>query len=64
MMRPVSRRAASAFDGRAKGSLSRGFDLTAVDRSIGEVKKTVHLPYPNFSGTPATGGRAISAMLQ
>jgi alcohol dehydrogenase (cytochrome c) len=34
-------------------------NLTAVDPFTGEVKKNVHLPYPNFSGTLATGGGLI-----
>jgi alcohol dehydrogenase (cytochrome c) len=33
--------------------------LTAVDPLTGEVRKTVHLRYPNFSGTLATGGRLV-----
>jgi alcohol dehydrogenase (cytochrome c) len=34
-------------------------NLTAVDPFTGEVKKNVHLPYPNFSGTLATGGGLV-----
>ena len=34
-------------------------NLTAVDPLTGEVKKSVHLRYPNYSGTLATGGRLI-----
>ena len=34
-------------------------DLTAVDPATGEVKKTLHLPYPNYSGTLATAGGLI-----
>src|SRR5258707_12591766 len=31
-------------------------NLTAADPLTGEVKKSVHLRYPNYSGTLATGG--------
>jgi alcohol dehydrogenase (cytochrome c) len=34
-------------------------NLTAVDPLTGEIKKTVHLRYPNYSGTLATGGGLI-----
>jgi alcohol dehydrogenase (cytochrome c) len=34
-------------------------DLTAVDPLTGEIKKSVHLRYPNYSGTLATGGGLI-----
>jgi alcohol dehydrogenase (cytochrome c) len=34
-------------------------DLTAVDPTTGEIKKTLHLPYPNYSGTLATAGGLI-----
>jgi alcohol dehydrogenase (cytochrome c) len=34
-------------------------DLTAVDPITGEVKKKVHLKYPNYSGTLATAGGLI-----
>jgi alcohol dehydrogenase (cytochrome c) len=34
-------------------------DLTAVDPVTGEVKKKVHLKYPNYSGTLATAGGLI-----
>src|SRR5712691_1549732 len=34
-------------------------NLTAVDPMTGEVKKNVHLPYPNYSGTLATGGGLV-----
>ena len=34
-------------------------NLTAVDPLTGEVKKDVHLPYPNYSGTLATGGGLV-----
>jgi alcohol dehydrogenase (cytochrome c) len=34
-------------------------NLTAVDPLTGEVRKNVHLLYPNFSGTLATGGGLI-----
>jgi len=34
-------------------------NLTAVDPLTGEVKKDVHLPYPNYSGTVATGGGLV-----
>jgi alcohol dehydrogenase (cytochrome c) len=34
-------------------------NLTAVDPLTGEIKKSVHLRYPNYSGTLATGGRLI-----
>jgi alcohol dehydrogenase (cytochrome c) len=34
-------------------------NLTAVDPVTGDVKKSVHLPYPNYSGTLATAGGLI-----
>ncbi len=34
-------------------------DLTAADPLTGEVKKSVHLRYPNYSGTLATGGGLV-----
>ena len=34
-------------------------DLTAADPLTGEVKKTVHLRYPNYAGTLATGGGLV-----
>jgi alcohol dehydrogenase (cytochrome c) len=34
-------------------------DLTAVDPVTGEIKKSLHLPYPNYSGTLATAGGLI-----
>ncbi len=34
-------------------------NLTAVDPLTGEIKKTVHLRYPNYSGTLATGGGLV-----
>jgi alcohol dehydrogenase (cytochrome c) len=34
-------------------------NLTAVDPLTGEVKKSVHLRYPNYSGTLATGGGLV-----
>jgi alcohol dehydrogenase (cytochrome c) len=39
-------------------------DLTAADPLTGEVKKTVHLRYPNYAGTLATaGGLVFHALL-
>ncbi len=34
-------------------------DLTAVDPLSGEIKKTVHVNYPNYSGAVATGGGLV-----
>ncbi len=34
-------------------------NLTAADPVTGEIKKTIHLPYPNFSGTLATAGGVV-----
>ena len=34
-------------------------NLTAVDPFTGEVKKNLHLRYPNYSGTLATGGGLV-----
>jgi alcohol dehydrogenase (cytochrome c) len=34
-------------------------NLTAVDPATGEIKKSTHLPYPNYSGTLATGGGLV-----
>ena len=34
-------------------------NLTAADPLTGEIKKIVHLPYPNYSGTLATAGGLI-----
>jgi alcohol dehydrogenase (cytochrome c) len=34
-------------------------DLKAIDPLTGEIKKSVHLSYPNFSGTLATGGGLV-----
>jgi alcohol dehydrogenase (cytochrome c) len=34
-------------------------NLTAVDPLTGEIRKNVHLAYPNFSGTLATGGGLV-----
>jgi alcohol dehydrogenase (cytochrome c) len=34
-------------------------NLTAADPITGEVKKSVHLRYPNYSGTLATGGGVV-----
>jgi alcohol dehydrogenase (cytochrome c) len=33
--------------------------LTAADPVTGEIKKTIHLNYPNYSGTLATGGGLV-----
>jgi alcohol dehydrogenase (cytochrome c) len=38
-------------------------NLTAVDPVTLEIKKSVHLPYPNYSGTLSTGGGLIFAAL-
>jgi alcohol dehydrogenase (cytochrome c) len=39
-------------------------DLTAADPLTGEIKKTVHLRYPNYAGTLATaGGLVFNALL-
>ena len=34
-------------------------NLTAIDPVTGEIKKNVHLAYPNYSGTLATGGGLV-----
>ena len=34
-------------------------NLTAVDPTTGDIKKNVHLRYPNYSGTLATGGGLV-----
>ena len=34
-------------------------NLTAIDPITGDIKKNVHLRYPNYSGTLATGGGLI-----
>lgn len=34
-------------------------NLTVADPLTGEVKKTVHVPYPNYSGTLSTGGGLV-----
>jgi alcohol dehydrogenase (cytochrome c) len=34
-------------------------NLTAADPLTGEVKKSAHLRYPNYSGTLATGGALV-----
>jgi alcohol dehydrogenase (cytochrome c) len=34
-------------------------NLTAVDPTTGEIKRNVHLRYPNYSGTLATGGGLV-----
>ena len=34
-------------------------NLTAVDPLTGEVKKNLHLAYPNYSGTLSTGGGLV-----
>jgi alcohol dehydrogenase (cytochrome c) len=34
-------------------------NLTAVDPTTGEIKKSVHLRFPNYSGTLATGGGLV-----
>jgi alcohol dehydrogenase (cytochrome c) len=34
-------------------------DLTVADPLTGEVKKTVHIPYPNYSGALTTGGGLV-----
>ena len=34
-------------------------DLKAADPLTGEIKKSVHLSYPNYSGTLATGGGLV-----
>jgi glucose dehydrogenase len=36
-----------------------GKRLKAADPLTGEIKKSVHLSYPNFSGTLATGGGIV-----
>jgi alcohol dehydrogenase (cytochrome c) len=46
------------------GGLSQTADrwesnLTAADPITGDIKKSVHLPYPNYSGTLATGGGLV-----
>jgi alcohol dehydrogenase (cytochrome c) len=34
-------------------------DLSMADPLTGEIKKTVHIPYPNYSGTLSTGGGLV-----
>jgi alcohol dehydrogenase (cytochrome c) len=34
-------------------------NLTAIDPTTGDIRKNVHLPYPNYSGTLATGGGLV-----
>jgi alcohol dehydrogenase (cytochrome c) len=34
-------------------------NLTAIDPVTGEIKKTMHLQYPNYSGTVSTGGGLV-----
>jgi hypothetical protein len=34
-------------------------NLTAIDPVTGEIKKTVHLQYPSYSGTVSTGGGLV-----
>jgi hypothetical protein len=34
-------------------------NLTAIDPVSGEIKKTVHLRYPNYSETVSTGGGLV-----
>jgi alcohol dehydrogenase (cytochrome c) len=34
-------------------------ELTVADPFTGEVKKTVHVPYPNYSGTLSTAGGLV-----
>jgi alcohol dehydrogenase (cytochrome c) len=34
-------------------------DLTAADPFTGEIKKTVHIPFPDYSGALATGGGLV-----
>jgi alcohol dehydrogenase (cytochrome c) len=34
-------------------------NLTAIDPTTGEIKKNVHLRYPNYSGTLATAGGLV-----
>ncbi len=34
-------------------------NLTAIDPTTGDIKKNVHLRYPNYSGTLATGGGLV-----
>jgi alcohol dehydrogenase (cytochrome c) len=38
-------------------------NLTAVDPVTGEVRKNLHLPYPNYSGTLSTGGGLVFVAL-
>ena len=37
--------------------------MIAADPTTGEIKKTIHLPYSNFSGILATGGGLIFTAL-
>jgi alcohol dehydrogenase (cytochrome c) len=41
------------------GPERRESDLKAADPLSGEVKRSVHLSYPNFSGTLSTGGGLV-----
>src|SRR5262245_11356897 len=51
---------ARGWNGGTRSSSERfESDLTAIDPITGEVKKSVHLPYPNTSGTLATAGGLI-----
>ena len=50
---------ASARLGTVSRVLRHHLYLTAVDPVTGEVKKSVHLRYPNYSGTLATAGGLI-----
>src|SRR5438105_2281209 len=45
--------------GRRSSSERFESNLTAIDPVTGEIKKSLHLPYPNTSGTLATGGGLI-----
>jgi alcohol dehydrogenase (cytochrome c) len=38
-------------------------DLTAMDPVTGDIKKTVHLPYPNYAGALTTGGGLVFVAL-
>jgi alcohol dehydrogenase (cytochrome c) len=51
---------ARGWNGGTRSSSERfESDLTAIDPITGDIKKSLHLPYPNTSGTLATAGGLI-----
>jgi len=55
----LSNKAGERKGGRYKQSERYETNVSAVDPLTGEIKHTVHVPYPNYSGALATAGGVV-----